>query len=303
MGFLDGSNPAPAQTVAVSTAADAEQVPNPEYERWYDQDQQLLSGLLSSMTEDVLQDVVIATSSKEVWDSFQKKSASSTKARTVQIRVELATSKKCDLSAADFFRKIMGLTNELAAANAPLHDEEVLAYLLAGLPVEYDPFVTSMTTKSEALSLDDVFAHLVTFEARRLQHQADMQLQFAASVNYAGRGGFNRGCGHGDRGRGGRSHGGALTCGPRRDSGSRPECQIYGKVGHTTIKCWYQMDDSYQEEGLSATLASSNLYQVDPNWYSDTGATDHITSDLDCLAMREQYHGGDTVQVGNGTGL
>jgi hypothetical protein len=66
MGFLDGSNPAPAQTVAASTAAGAEQLPNPEYERWYDQDQQLLSGQLSSMTEDVLWDVVIFTSSKEV---------------------------------------------------------------------------------------------------------------------------------------------------------------------------------------------------------------------------------------------
>jgi hypothetical protein len=39
------------------------------------------------------------------------------------------------------------------------------------------------------------------------------------------------------------------------------------------------------------------------NWYSDTGATDHITSDLDRLTMRERYQGGDQVQVGNGTDL
>lgn len=168
MGFLDGSKPAPATTVVASTVDGAAPIPNPEYDRWFDQDQQLLSGLLSTMTEDVLRDVVLAKTSKEVWDSLQKKFASSTKARTVQIRVELATLKKHDLSAADFFHKIMGLANELAAADAPLRDEEVLAYLLAGLLVEYDPFVTSMTTKSEAFSLDDVFAHLVAFEARRL---------------------------------------------------------------------------------------------------------------------------------------
>jgi hypothetical protein len=123
------------------------------------------------MAEEVLRDVVIATSSKEVWDSLQKKFVSSTKAFTVQILVELTTSKKCDLSIADFFRKITGLANELAIVDAPLHDEEVLAYLLAGLPVEYDPFVTSMKIKSEALSIDDMFAHLIAFEARRLQHQ------------------------------------------------------------------------------------------------------------------------------------
>lgn len=44
-------------------------------------------------------------------------------------------------------------------------------------------------------------------------------------------------------------------------------------------------------------------YQVDPNWYVDTGATDHITNDLDRLTIREKYHGNDHVQVGNDTGL
>jgi hypothetical protein len=90
------------------------------------------------MSEEVLQDIIIATSSKEVWDSLQMKFASSTKARTVQIRVKLMTSKKRDISAADFFHKITGLANKLTAANAPLRDEEVLAYLLASLLVEYE---------------------------------------------------------------------------------------------------------------------------------------------------------------------
>jgi hypothetical protein len=63
------------------------------------------------------------------------------------------------------------------------------------------------------------------------------------------------------------------------------------------------MDESYQEEGSAATLAYSSSYKMDPNWYNDTGTTYHITSDIDRLAMREQYHGGDMVQVGNGAGL
>jgi len=50
-------------------------------------------------------------------------------------------------------------------------------------------------------------------------------------------------------------------------------------------------------------VAATSSYKIDTNWYTDTGATDHITSDLDRLALREQYHGGETVQVGNGAGL
>jgi hypothetical protein len=116
-----------------------------------------------------------STSSKVVWDSLQMKFASSTKVRKVKIRVELMTSKKRDLSTANFFRKITELATELAATDASLWDEEVLTYFLLGPPVEYDPFVTSMMTKSEDLPLDDMFMHLITFEARWLQHLADMQ--------------------------------------------------------------------------------------------------------------------------------
>jgi hypothetical protein len=75
IGYLDGTQVALEKTVAASTGVGAEQVSNPVYERWYDQDQQLLSGLLSSMTEEVLRDVVTAKSSREIWDSLQKKFA------------------------------------------------------------------------------------------------------------------------------------------------------------------------------------------------------------------------------------
>lgn len=306
IGFIDESTSAPAQMIASSTATGADQVPNPDYGRWCDQDQHLLSGLLSTMTEDVLRDVISANTSKEAWDILQRMFSSSTRARTVQIRVELATTKKHGLSAADYFRKIKNLAIEMAAADVPLRDDEVIAYLLAGLGADYDAFVTSMTTKCETLSLDDVYAYLMVFEARQSQHQAEMQLHTGSSVNYAGRGGSSRSRGRPDRGRG-RSRGGPFprsgdTRGDRRNP-SRPPCQICGKEGHTAVRCWYRMDASYNEDPPSAALAATSSYKIDPNWYSDTGATDHITSDLDRLALRERYHGGEQVQVGNGAGL
>lgn len=63
------------------------------------------------------------------------------------------------------------------------------------------------------------------------------------------------------------------------------------------------MDDSYQEEPPSAAMAATSSYKIDLNWYSDTGTTDHITSDLDRLAVRERYQRGEQVHVGNGAGL
>jgi histone deacetylase 1/2 len=59
-----------------------------------------------------------------------------------------------------------------------------------------------------------------------------------------------------------------------------------------------------EEEHPSVYITdTSSRYQVDPNWYSDTGATDHITSDLDLLSFHGRYNGNENVQVGNGAGF
>jgi hypothetical protein len=42
---------------------------------------------------------------------------------------------------------------------------------------------------------------------------------------------------------------------------------------------------------------------VDTNWYTDTGATDHITSELDKLPMKEKYGGQEKIQSANGLGM
>jgi hypothetical protein len=46
-----------------------------------------------------------------------------------------------------------------------------------------------------------------------------------------------------------------------------------------------------------------NGYNVDTNWYTDTGATDHVTSELNKLTMREKYHGNDQIHTASGSGM
>ena len=47
----------------------------------------------------------------------------------------------------------------------------------------------------------------------------------------------------------------------------------------------------------------TNSYGVDTNWYMDCGATDHITSDLEKLTVRERFTGGDQIHTANGSGM
>jgi hypothetical protein len=106
-------------------------------------------------------------------------------------------------------------------------------------------------------------------------------------------GGCHHGCGHS-------SHAGR-SFGDRQGFSPRPPCQICGKTSHTAVRCWYRMHESYNEDPPSATVATTTSYKVDPNRYIDTGATDHITSDLDCLAVHERYHGGEVIKLKSAT--
>ena len=54
---------------------------------------------------------------------------------------------------------------------------------------------------------------------------------------------------------------------------------------------------------LMAMAAAASLNNPHTTWLSDTGASNHITSDLANLAIHNKYHGQDQVAMGNGAGL
>jgi hypothetical protein len=211
MGYVDGSTPAPPKQVPSSTTEGVELVSNPVYDRWDwdDQDQLLLTGLLRY--------VIMTKTARDAWDILNRMFASASRARVVQIRVELATTKKRNLSMDDYFRKIKRLASEMVAVDAPLRNDEVVAYLLAGLDADYDSFVTSMATKSGALTLDAVYGDLMSYDARQLQHQVEACLHVGNSANYEGRGSTLVCCGHGVHG--GPPHG--PSRGPHRGGAAR----------------------------------------------------------------------------------
>ena len=57
----------------------------------------------------------------------------------------------------------------------------------------------------------------------------------------------------------------------------------------------------YPPEKLATMAASSNM--DDTIWYTDSGATHRITSDLGNLSISTKYNGSDSVCIGNGQDL
>lgn len=86
----------------------------------------------------------------------------------------------------------------------------------------------------------------------------------------------------------------------------RPVCQVCTKTGHTALTCYHRFENSYIVESIlnmQALLATPN-HTPDSNWYSDSGSTHHLTSNLANLNVRaDEYHDPDQIRVGNGTSL
>jgi histone deacetylase 1/2 len=114
-----------------------------------------------------------------------------------------------------------------------------------------------------------------------------------------GRGGGGRNAG----GRGNR--GGFGRGGSGRGSSFEPGvyCQICGKEGHPAHRCFKRFDSNFSGPPPKSVSTATTSYGVDTNWYMDTGATDHITGDLERLSFRDKYNGGEQVHAANGSGM
>lgn len=80
--------------------------------------------------------------------------------------------------------------------------------------------------------------------------------------------------------------------------------QILGKFGHSAVSCRFRYGSPTVDDDLSNSFAGMRItHSYDPNWYPDTGATNHMTGDARSMTHKSEYVGNDKVMVGNGDSL
>jgi hypothetical protein len=167
--------------------------------------------------------------------------------------------------------------------------------------------VTSITTRVDPLSLEELYDYLLTHEQCIAQQIAIVDLS-VVSVNLAQKnltphnktqwysiGNFGRGHGRG--------------CGrglPNFSSNfsTRIICQAYLKPGHTAKKCNYRFDHAYQVEHATPTAyITAPHYSPDQSRY-DMGSTNHLKDELSNMNLKaEGYTGFEQIRAGNGKGM
>ncbi|XP_071676997.1 uncharacterized protein [Lolium perenne] len=189
MSLLEGSDLAPPETVE---ADDENQkkitIPNPAYDTWIMRDQQVVSYLVNSLSEDVLPQVLGLTHAANVWTALHELYSSHSKSRVSTIRGALTNTKKLDLSAQQYITKMKGFASELVAVGKPVDDDELKDYILNGLDDSYNGLVAVINAHPNT-KLNDACSQLLSYETRdnMLASTGQASGTFMSSVNVAPR--------------------------------------------------------------------------------------------------------------------
>ncbi|PKU86910.1 Retrovirus-related Pol polyprotein from transposon TNT 1-94 [Dendrobium catenatum] len=204
-----------------------------------------------------------------------------------------------NLTMAQYLIEIKNIVDNIAAAGSKVDTEDIILYILNGLPSSYQAFKTLIRTNLQPISLDDLYSLLISEE---INIQADSIKQVTitdqSTALYSARG----------RGRRGRGRSGHQTT-KGRSSTTVITCQICNKRGHSAYNCWHRLNTEYNpqeshqnSQANSRAMVAANK-QPNPNCYLDSGALVHLTNFLDSVSQEETYNGSDTITIGDSRSL
>lgn len=114
------------------------------------------------VSHDLLPLLYAADSAHAAWAILKSHFVNITTAREMQIKYQLQSLKKGDLSIDAYMGKIKELADSLQAIDRVLTDSELLLYALNGLPPSYESFVTMSSNQIPPPSFTELWSRLLT---------------------------------------------------------------------------------------------------------------------------------------------
>ena len=160
-GFVDGSSTpenSPDQDAAAQEKAAA------SLAAWNAQDQQLLSLLLSSLSEEAMTEVLGCTTTQTVWNVLEVAYVHHSKAREIQMKDALQSLRRQDRTVVDFAKQFKGYCDQLTAIGCPVTNVDQVHWFLRGLGSAFSTFSLSQMKVDPLPQFRDVQAKAESFE-------------------------------------------------------------------------------------------------------------------------------------------
>ena len=125
--------------------------------------------------------------------------ATNTRARKIQLKNELNTVERKNMSVNNYTLKIKSICESLASINVTVDDDDKIEVCLRGLGSKYKSFATSIQTRKNMPSFADLVSMLIieekSLEHVSLQSKGNLEQQLFYSNTSRGHGGQGHGCG------------------------------------------------------------------------------------------------------------
>ncbi|PKU74846.1 Retrovirus-related Pol polyprotein from transposon TNT 1-94 [Dendrobium catenatum] len=216
-----------------------------------------------------------------------------------------------DLSVQQYLTRIKTIVDGISTSGSKIESEDVMLHILNGLPPLYNSFKSTIRNSLLPIDLDTFYALLCNEELHLQQENLQEQTNttgnthalYAASVNSTrSRNGSTR------RFNKPKPQPQAQTTTaypPNQQPASRPLCQICGKIGHIALNCWHRNNPKYAPTDTRPprALFANPSATVSHDWIIDSGASTHLTPDVNQLHYSTPYQGNDTVSTANGNSI
>ncbi|KAG6742168.1 hypothetical protein POTOM_055456 [Populus tomentosa] len=159
VGFIDGTETCPPKSLDSGLL-------NSAYVVWQKKDICLLGWILASLSEKLVSTVYGMETSQQVWTALQTRFSSQSRSRISHLKRQLQTLTQGTTSCSAYLENAKHLADQLAAAGKPVDDQDLISFLLSGLPSTYNPFVTSFNfaCRDNDFTFEDFQAELLSYE-------------------------------------------------------------------------------------------------------------------------------------------
>ncbi|KAM0001247.1 putative RNA-directed DNA polymerase [Helianthus debilis subsp. tardiflorus] len=306
-----GTQQPPSETIPEGTTTK----PNPEYLKWFRQDQMIISAIIGSCSDQIQPIVSSADTARQAWDLLNSSYASGSRSRIISLKSRLAKNPRGSRSITEYLNDMKSIFDELALTQSPIPEEDLVVHVMNQLGDDYANLIAAFKTRDTTIAFPDLFEKLLDHE-RTLKESAPEPT--ISTVNYTHRNNQNR-----PYNRNSRPSSAFTQPSPNRSSSlsskptsSQPNnrtnrsnlfCYYCNIPGHETKEC-RKLGRFLREHQVTTNTSSTTTPTVNHtspqagsnSWMWDTGANDHAGNGRNSVHVLSEYGGPDEIVLGNG---